>query len=172
MFHFFKPKPAPQGPIEFGGEVVIEKPAEEVYALLDWADPRNAKRQLGNEVAAIEGAPDRFRMTLAALPGHVFDMIVTEAVPHSAYGFATHITPSVGRLVTSHEHYRLEPLGTGTCRLTLVNTVTFIDGMRMKQLSEEVMIMSVASHNALAKLKIHAEQGAEAVTAVEDRLIV
>ena len=171
MFHFFKPKPAPQGPIEFVGEVVIEKPAEEVYALLDWADPGNAQRQLGNEVTAA-GAPDQFRMIMVELPDHLVEMIVTEAVPHSTYGFTINIAPMVGRLVTSHERYSLEPLDGGTCRLTLINTVTLADGMGDEELEYEVTLMSVASHNALAKLKIHAEQGVEAVKAVEDRLIV
>ena len=172
MFHWLKPKLGPGGPIEFRGEVVIEKPVEQVYALLDWADRRNAKRELGNDIAALEGASDRFRMTMPALPDHVFDMTVTEAAPHAAYAFATEITPMIGRLASSHEHYDLEPLGAGTCRLTLVHTVTFIDGLRMDEFSDEVAIMTVACHNALAKFKIHAEQGIDAVKAADARLIV
>ena len=172
MFHWLRPKFGPEGPIEFRCEVVIDKPAEKVYALLDWSDPRNAKRELGNEIAAIAGAPECFRMTMPALAGHVFDMRVTQAVPPSVYAFAIAITPMVGRLAFSHEEYGVEPLEADTCRLTLVNTVTFASGLRMDEFRHEVAIMTIASHNALAKIKIHAEQGIEAVKVADGRVIV
>ena len=172
MMSFLKPKLAPAEPFDFRGEVVIERSAGEVYALLDWADPENAQRRLGNEIVAVEGVPDRFRMTLSALPGHVFDLCVTEAAPHAAYAFTTSVSPVIGRMATSHERYVLEPLGVDSCRLELVNRVHFVKGMRMKHLSDELLTMTVACHNALAKLKIQAEKGVDAVNARDGDLIV
>lgn len=172
MFGLLKPKPVPEGPIEFAGEVVVERAAEQVYALLDWGDPRNAMRTRGNHVTPVEVEAGRYRMIMAAIPDHVFDISVTEAEPHAGYAFAIMASPRLGRVVTSHERYGLEPLGAAACRLTLLNTVIFVDGMRPTELREEVAMMTVASHNALAKLKLQAERGIEAVKAAEDRLIV
>jgi hypothetical protein len=172
MFDFLKPKPAPEGPVTFDFDIEIERAASEVYALLDWADPRNAKRQLGSDVVPVEDMPGRFRLYLEAMPAHVFEIAVTEAVPDQTYAFECEIEPSVGRLVSSREVYTFEALGPDRCLLRLVNTATLVDGMKMKDFEFELMQLSVACHNALAKLKIHAEQGAEAVRAVEGKLIV
>jgi hypothetical protein len=171
MFGFLKPTLAPAGPIEFRFDTVIEKPAEDVYALIDWADPRNGKRELGDEVTRIEGVPGRFRLVLDGLPGHRFEISVDEEIPHASYAFTCEVAPTIGRLVRSHELYRLEALSARSCRLTLVTTATFIDGMRLKAFEDEVLTMTVACHNALAKLKIHAEEGVEAVRAVQGKLI-
>ncbi len=167
MFGNLKRKPEPVGPFEFGHCVMIEKPADEVYALLDWADPRNAKRALGNKVEPVGAAPGRFRMTLDLVPGHLFEMIVTEAVPGSTYAFENEITPPPGKLVSSHETYTIEPLGESSCVLNLLVSANFADGMADDALAMEVMMMTVACGNALGKLKIQAEQGVEAVHAIE-----
>ena len=50
MFGWFKKKPVPSGPITFDFDVLIERPPADVYALVDWGDPLNAKRQLGHTV--------------------------------------------------------------------------------------------------------------------------
>jgi len=172
MFGFLKPKPAPEGPVQFGLEIEIEKPAEEVYPLIDWADPRNAKRQLGHRVDAVRDKPGRFEMYLDGLDGHVFEMMVTDEVPGREYGFHCVIRPTLGRLKTSHELYSLEPTGENSCRLQIITIAEFVEGMRMKHFEEEVAMMSIATHNALAKFKIHAEEGVEGVRAVEERLVV
>ena len=59
-----------EGPVEFEFSVEIGSPASEVFPLIDWADPRNAKRQLGNTVEQLEGQSDRFEMVLNGLPDH------------------------------------------------------------------------------------------------------
>ncbi|HLV07058.1 MAG TPA: hypothetical protein VKY80_05235 [Croceibacterium sp.] len=74
-------KTEPVGPFQFEHSTAIAKPAAEVYALLDWADPRNAKSALGNKVEPVGSAPVRFRLWLDLVPGHGFGMIVTDAVP-------------------------------------------------------------------------------------------
>ena len=165
MFGFLKPKLAPGGPVELRFDVVIEKAVEEVYALVDWADPHNAKRELGDHVSKVEGAPDRFRMILNELPDHVFEISVSEEMPHASYGFTSEIAPPIGRLVRAHELYSFEPLSAGSCRVTLVTTATFVGALPVKQYALEIQTMTVACVSAMAKLKIHAEEGVEAVRA-------
>ena len=46
MFGLFKKKKASAGPITLSFAVDIDRPAEEVYPLIDWADPDNAKKAL------------------------------------------------------------------------------------------------------------------------------
>ena len=172
MLGFLKPKIRIDQPVEFSDAVIIERPAEEAYGLLDWADARNAHRQRGSEIAPVEGAPGRFRMTMTELPGHIFEMEVTAEVPHESYGFTTVVTPMLGRMVRSHEQYNIDAVGPESCRLTLVNRVTFIERMKAEDFEFEWLMVTAACHNALAKLKLQAEQGVEAVEAVADRIVV
>lgn len=168
MFDIFKRKTVEaDGPFEFEHCIEIDRPAAEVYALIDWADARNAKRALGNKVVQVGESPDRFRMLLDFVPGHVFEMIVTEAVPGRIYAFENEITPPPGRLVSSHETYSVEPLGEGACRLSLLVSASFIGGLSAETLVSEAILVSVSCENALAKLKIQAEEGVDAVHAIE-----
>jgi hypothetical protein len=167
MFGLLKRKAEPLGPFEFEHAIEIERPAAEVYALVDWAHPRNAKRALGNKVEHVGSSPDRFRLHLDLVPDHRFEMIVTEAVPARSYAYDCEITPPVGRLASCHEAYQVEALDDGSCRLGLVVSACFVGGLSDEELAMEVMMMGVSGQNGLAKLKIHAEQGVEAVHAVE-----
>jgi hypothetical protein len=171
MFGFLRPKLAPDGPVEIRREVEIAAPAEDAYALVDWADPRNGQRALGGEITPLAGVPGRFRCVLAALPGHPFEIAVTEAVPPGAYAFTCEAVPRVGRLVRSHERYTFEPMTRSSCRLTLVMTATLAGPLRMKDHEHEVGTITRACRSALAKLKIHAEEGVEAARAVQDRIL-
>jgi len=159
----------PVGPFEFSNAVEIERPAADVYALVDWGDARNAKRVPGNRVERVGSAPDRYRLWLEALPGHVFDMVVSDAVPGRLYAFETTITPAIGQLASSRELYELDPLGEGACRLRLTVTACFTGGLSDEALASEVMMMAAACENAMVKLKLQAEQGAGAVQALEAR---
>lgn len=164
MFGMFKPKPAPEGPVTIDFDIEIERPAADVYALIDWADPRNAKREVGTVEPAGE---NRFRMQLDMLPDMSFDMTVTQQQAPRVYAFETDITPKIGRLAHNHERYEIEPAGEHACILCLTSTVIFDDGMTMPEFEEELTMMSVAVNNALSKLKIHAEQGVEAIREIE-----
>ena len=163
MFGLFKRKPAPEGPVHFNLAIEVDRPASEVYPLIDWSDPRNAKRQLGHKVEPIDGQADRFRLIMTEMPEHCFDMVVTKAVPNQAYIFSTDIKPRVGRLESDEEQYSLEPLGEDRCKLTLVTVATFQSGLSMKQFEEELAMMTIACQRALIKLKVHAELGLDAV---------
>jgi uncharacterized protein YndB with AHSA1/START domain len=172
MFGLFRTRVVPSCPFEFTDEVVIERSAEQVYALLDWADQRNAMRARGHVVTQPDGEEDTFVMRLDGLPNHAFGMIVTEAVPHSCYAFTIAATPTLGRIAQSHEHYTLTALDEGRCKVRIVNTAFFVERMPLKHLPEEELKVSAGCHNALAKLKIQAEGDAAAVEAVSGKLIV
>ena len=170
MFSFLKPKPAPEGPVEFIVAVEIDRPAAEVYPLIDWADPRNAKRQLGHSIEPLGGDPARFRLIMTGMEDLRFEMTVIEAEQDRRYAFSTDITPPVGRLVESAEHYSLEPLGDDRCKLTLKTVATFQSGLDMDEFEEELMMMTMSCQRALVKYKLHAEQGVDAVKAFDQQL--
>lgn len=172
MFGFFRPKISSLCPYVFTDEIVIENAAEQVYALLDWADQRNAMRARGHLINQIEGEAETFLMSLDELRNHVFVMTVTEAVPHSSYAFSIFATPTLGRIAHSHEHYTLTEFDAHRCKINIRNTVIFVDRMPLKHLPEEELKISAGCHNALAKLKIQVEGGATAVEAVSRKLIV
>ena len=167
MFAFLKSKPAPEGPVQFEVAIEVERPASEVYPLIDWADPRNAKRQLGHNVETLGGGSGRFRLTLTEMPEHRFDMDVIEIVPGAKYAFSTDIVPRVGRLESSEEHYSFEPTGENRCMLRLVTVATFRKGLSMKQFEQELVMMTLACQRAVTKLKVHAESGVDAVQAFD-----
>ena len=170
MFEFLKPKRAPEGPVQFEVAIEVDKPASDVYRLIDWSDARNAKRELGHRIEPMDGEPDRFRLILTEMPEHRFDMTILEAVPDRAYAFSTDIQPRVGRLESDEEHYSIEPLGDDRCKLKLVTVAEFQSGLKMNQFEHELAMMTMACQRALIKLKLHAEQGVEAVKALEERI--
>ena len=169
MFGLFKPKLAPEGPVEITADIEIERPASEVYPLLDWADERNAKRALGSTITPVEGQADVWHMTWPPMPELNFEFTVTEAIPHTAYAFGCSITPRAGKLAHSHESYRFEDIGEGHCILHLTETAQFINGLTEKQYAREVAMMAKACQQALIKLKIHAEHGPEVAAELEGR---
>jgi hypothetical protein len=169
MFRFPKPDPAPEGPVAFDISIEIDRPAAEVYRLLDWADPRNAKRELGHRVEALDDAGSAYHLTLREMPDHLFDIRLIEAVPGERYAFWTEIVPRVGRLERNSEHYAIEPIGGHACKLRLTVEATFKSGLSMKKFEQELAMMSHACHRSVLKLKIHAELGPEAVREFDEQ---
>ena len=165
MFGMFKKKPVPSGPITFDFDVLIERPPSEVYALVDWGDPRNAKRQLGHSV---EGQSPHFHLLMTSMPDLDFKLDVIEEKAGEVYAYSCDIQPRVGRLVTSVERFIFEPVDDGHCLLRLINDATFIDGMTMREFEQEMMMMSVATNDGLIKLKVMAELGLDAARSVEN----
>lgn len=172
MFGLFKPKLAPQGPYVFQAETDIAASAEDVFALVDFADPRNAERARGATIEPVADTGDRFIMRVPAMLDFRFKIEVVESEAPNHYAFAIVCDPPVGRMASSTETYTIWDVPGGGCRLRLDNAVTFQDGLRLKHIGEEIGCMTIASHNAVAKLKLQAEQGVSAVHAVEDRIIV
>jgi hypothetical protein len=141
--------------------------AADFFALLDFADARNAYRARGMRIEAKDGAGRKFLMKIPQAPELDFHFDVIDAEAPNHYAFAAVIEPLVGRLAASAESYTVWDVPAGGCRVRLDNTVTFQDGLRMRHVQEEFGKVTVASFNALAKLKLQAEQGVEAVHAME-----
>lgn len=167
MLPFSNKKSVPAGPHAFHAETEIERSANEVYPLLDFADPRNAKRQLGDTVRPASGKPGSFELEMGILPDAIFRLKVTRELPNREYGFDCASEPLFGRVVRSNEHYSLEDLGEGRCRLSLTNTVHFDGRLHEQEFAMEAMMLDFSGRSALAKFKLHAEQGAEAVKEYE-----
>lgn len=167
MFGLFKPKLAPDGPVTFTLPVEIEAAVEDVYALIDWASPANAKVQLGHHVEPIAGRPGEYLLVMRGLEDLRMEFGVTEAVPNQVYAFNCEITPKVGRLLHSAERYEFEAIDAQRCQVTLTTTAQFEDGMRMKDYTHELHMMAQASAQAMGKFKLHAEQGVSVVKEIE-----
>lgn len=172
MFGLFKPKPAPEGPIDIVTAIEIDRPVEEVFALVDWADPRNAKRVTGNTVRAVEGKPDQFEMVMSHMDDLLFRFVVTQNEPGRNYAYGCVIEPPVGRMAHSHESYEFEALGDDRCSVAMVCQATFVDGMTEKEWTGEVANMSAAVQSSLQKLKLQAEHGAEVAKAVQENTLL
>jgi hypothetical protein len=172
MFGLFKPQRLPEGQYEFAGAIDIDRSAAEVFPLIDLADARYAKRQLGDRVDPVEGAPGTWHIVHGAVPDLLFELTVTDRVADAWIAFNCTVTPHVGRLAVSHELYTLEQLGPDACRLGLVNTVTFAGDLGPSALRQEGMLMTASLDNALAKLKLHAEGGVEALRAAQRELVI
>jgi hypothetical protein len=166
MFQFFGKKSVPAGPHTFGAEIEIERSAREVYPLLDLADVRHARRQLGDKVETVAGEPGRFDLDVSELPDALFALTVTAQERDRCYAFSCVSTPRFGRVARSHEHYELEDLGDKGCRLVLTQTIEFDRALGEAEYGMEAMMLSIATFNAVAKIKVHAEEGVEAVRAM------
>ncbi len=166
MFGLFRKKMAPEGPVEFDLDMEIGCPAAELYRLLDWADENNAKRREGQQVTPGDGS-GQWRLVMTGMEDVTYHITVTDKEPGRAYGYHCTAEPTVGRLATAHELYHIESLAPDRCRITSRVTAIFVSGMTEKQFAQEVTMMSMACHNSLARLKIHAEYGAAAARDAE-----
>jgi hypothetical protein len=167
MFGLFKPKLAPVGPHPFEIEGEIAASAAEVFALIDYADPRNALKARGATITPVEGPGQRFLMKLPQVPDLDFHIDVIESEAPNHYAYAILIDPLVGRMAASTESYTLWDVPGGGCRVRLENAVTFQDGLLEKHIQEEFAMVTMALLKSMAKLKLQAEQGVEAVLAFE-----
>lgn len=169
MLDWFKPEMAPEGPVTFDFETGIAAPAEEIYALVDFADPRNAKRQLGHSVAQGEAGPGNFILVIRQMPDAEFVLSVTDATAPSSYAYRCDPRPQQGRLQWSMERYTIADQGDGTCLVTLLVEAQFDEPLPQREYARHVGMMASGCDIALEKLKLHAEQGMEAVLEYERR---
>lgn len=164
MFGLFKPKMAPEGPVEIEMGVEIERSAADVFAMVDFGDPRHYKNEVGTITRTGEST---FDMALDMLPGMSFPITELEAVDGHTYIFQSVIPAEVGgRLHKTVESYEIEPMGDDRCNVT-ARTLAYFKPMKLKHYEDEVATMAIACNNALLKLKIHAEQGVEMIREIE-----
>ena len=164
MFGLFKPKMAPNGPVEVDMDIEIERPAAEVYAMVDFGDPRNHKAAVGTITRT---GSNTFDMELDMLPDLTFPITEIEAEPGRIYTIESVLPEALGaRLYKTVERTEIEPLGDDRCKVSSKVTATF-HPMKLEEYDHEVAVIAAGCHNALAKLKVHAEQGVEVIREIE-----
>lgn len=167
MFGWFKPRMAPEGPVEIELDAEIERSAEDVYAMIDFGDPRNHKAAVGTITRT---GPASFAMVLDMLPDLTFPIVESEAEPGRVYTIESVLPEGLGRLQKTVERCEIEPLGPGRCKVTAKTLATFAP-MKLKHYQGEVAMIAMACNNSLAKLKIHAEQGVDVIREIEARQV-
>lgn len=168
MFGFSKKSPLIEGPVEFEMTVEIERPAAEVFKLVDLADPGFAPVQRGATVTPIAGTEDGFTLKMPNLEEFLFTFKVVERVVGQRHSAECVIEPPAGNLVKALEEYSVEALTDSSCRLTLTTHATFDSNLSDDEVAGEIAIMSMAVQDDLTKLKVQAEEGLAAVMAMEE----
>jgi hypothetical protein len=165
MFGLKKKRDVPElgGPIEFETSVEIDRPASEVYPLVDVSSHAFNLKQMGNSVVPVGGEGDRFDCVLADMDDVTFHFRQLEALPPTKHGLECVIEPRVGNLERSEEFHTIEPLSQTRCRLTLLVRATFVEGLDECALAGEVVMMKMSVENDITKLAILAEDGLAAV---------
>ena len=169
MFGLFKSKLAPTGPHTFTAESDVAVSAAEFFALVDFADARHAQRARGARIESADGGGRRFVMKVPRMDDLDFHVDVIESEAPNHYAYAIVIDPLIGRLAASTEAYTIWDVPSGGCRVRFDNAVTFQEGFREKYIIDEFGKVTLATVNSLAKLKMQAEQGVEAVLAFEEQ---
>ena len=164
MLDIFKAKMAPEGPVEVETAIEIERPAHEVYAMIDFNDPRNYKAAVGT---ITKRGPKQFDMVLDLLPGMTFPITELEAEKDRLYTIESPLPKNVGRLEKTVERAEIEPLGENRCKVAVKTIATFAP-MKLKYYADEVAMITMACQNSLTKLKVHAEQGVDAIREIEE----
>ncbi|GGD60256.1 hypothetical protein GRI62_00250 [Erythrobacter arachoides] len=164
MFGLFRNRqPVPDGPIIVSHSTIIDCHPELLYRTVDFGDERCWKKEVGSVART---GPDSFVMTLDMAPDLVFPVRVLEALPEEAYTYECTIEPKVGRLVKSTERYDMSAEGDAT-HVTLTMLAEMDAGMSRRERAQEMKMLGVAGGNALAKLKIHVEQGVRMIREIE-----
>jgi len=168
MFGFNKKKRLIEGPIDFTAEVEINRPAADVFPLIDLADPRFRHAQTGAQVRRVESSDDQYEMAVEDFDEAVFKFNVLVREPSARYAIEAKMDPQLFALVKSIETYVFEPRGGDGCRVTLSTSATFDDDLSDEDIAGEMAIMSEAVMNEMEKLKVLAEDGIEALKAMEE----
>ena len=159
MFGFNKGKPLIEGPIEFTAEVAIDRPVAEVFPLVDLADARFRHVQTGAQVRRVEGQDNRFDMIVDA---------VLERKPGERYALEAAMVPQLFALVKSVETHVFEAISDTKCRVILTTLATFDPDLSDEDIVGESAMMTQAVMGEMEKLKVLAEDGLDALKAMEE----
>ncbi|MEM6493357.1 MAG: SRPBCC family protein [Pseudomonadota bacterium] len=168
MFGFNKKRRLIEGPVEFTAEVQIDRPAAEVFPLLDIADPRFSHVQRGAEVRSVDADGTQFEMSVEEFDDAVFTFKVVHRENGARLTFETSMEPQQNALVEAVEDYSIEALGDEACHVRVATTATFGEDLSDEEVAGEIAVMSAAVTGDLEKLKVLAEEGVEAVIALEE----
>lgn len=168
MFGFNKHRRMIEGPVEFTFEIEIERPASEVFPLIDVADPHFSHAQRGAKIRRVDGEDSRYDMTIEEIDDAVFQFTVLERVEGARHTLSAVMVPQMFALEKSIEAHVIKPLGDSACRVILTTQATFVSTLSDQEVADEVAVLSEAITRDLAKLKALAEDGLDAVMAMEE----
>ena len=168
MFGFNKKQRLIEGPVEFTAQVEIDRPASEVFPLVDLADPRFKEAQMGASVAPAPGSDVKYELTIADMDDVVFHFTVLERIEGSKIEMEAVIEPRINALEKSTETKVIEPISDSACRVTSTTLATFDPELSDEDVAGEIAIMNMAVMGDLEKLKVLAEEGLEALKAMEE----
>ena len=164
MFGFFrKQQPATDGPIIVSHSTIVDCHPAHLYRTIDFGDELCWKKAVGSVERTGENA---FLLRLDMAPDLLCPVTVLEAVPEEAYAYECTIEPKVGRLVKSTERYDMSAEAGGTL-VTLTMLAEMDEGLTRRERKNEGEMLMLAAGNALAKLKIHVEQGIDTIRRIE-----
>ena len=161
---------SPAEPVHFEQTIRIAARPGDLFPLVDWGNQEHLWRQRGHRVTQQEDGA--YLLRISSLPGTRFEIRVVRDDRPNSYVYESVTTPMIGKLIGSHEEYRFEQLEGDLCRVTLAVDARFVPGLRPRVWRFEQEKMHISLHNALAKLKLMAEEGIEAVETASKRLIV
>ncbi|MEM6908727.1 MAG: SRPBCC family protein [Pseudomonadota bacterium] len=168
MFGFNKKKRLIEGPVEFEAEVEIDRPAAEVFGLIDLASPQCGLVQRGAHVTRVEGADNDYRLTSEEFGDCVFHFHVIERVDAARHTVEVVMEPQLYALEKAIEAHRIEPISEEACRVKLTTSATFDPTLSDEEVAGEIAVMSEAVMLDLEKLKLLAEDGVAAVKEFEE----
>ena len=152
-------------PVVVEADIEIEAAREDVFALLDLADPKCALRAEGLDFG--EGPTDKpnYQASSLDMPGMVFHFEVHERVAPSRHVMTSWIESEApfGGLEQSHSVYVIKPLDETHCRVDLVETATLKSGLSKAERATEDAMVRLAVVQDLMKLKLRAEGHGEDV---------
>lgn len=143
------------------GETLIEATAEDIFARLDFASPKNALRERGFVFGQGNPAYNIFEATDPANPDVTLVFEVTESEPGKRYCFRT-VPQGDSALVESESEYTITPQGDGRHLLHLTETSVLEQGLSRNQYVLERATLSFSVFRNLARLKLHIELGVHA----------
>ena len=166
MFGLFKK--AYDGPYSLEANVTIDAPASTVFALIDFSSPQHHLIAQGFVFSKKVDGIGLNVATTPSLPGETFHFDVEAFTPGESIDYTSWSTGDgkVGALERSQSHCRVEALNETSCKLFLTETATFKSGLKYQERVDEEALFTMAVHNFLARLKVHAEQGPEAAAAL------
>lgn len=168
MFGFNKKKRLIEGPVEFTAEVQIDRPAEEVFPLVDVTDPRFKETQMGAKVAAAEGSANRYELTMDGMDDVTFHFTVLEREIASHIKLEAVIEPQINALEKSLETKVIEHVSDTACLVKSTTIATFDADLTDEEVASEIAVMNEAVMGDLEKLKILAEDGLDALMEAQE----
>ena len=145
MFGLFKRRMAPVDPVTYLNEITIARPPEEVFPLIDLADPGYRQLAMGHDLVQL--GEDEYLLTVTFAPNEPFRVKVSERRSPEYYETRTVLAPGMGTLDVLEEHYTLTRTADNGTKVSTVTRATFYPGLSWSRFGKEPCFVSVATMN-------------------------